>query len=118
MTTDYPAIQKIHMAFSRHERRYCCFSVAGRDGDFLYYSHMTRPLRSLMFGRDFLGRLPGLMDNENLCVECGLGLSVEGGVALDDGDLIAWHFTVRDANRVLESLRQQMGSEGSWIELF
>ena len=113
-----PMIQTIHQTFSRHDRQYCIFSVTGRDEVFLYYSHMSRPLRSLMFGRNFLGQLPRLMEKEDLCIECGLGLSVAGGVALDDGDKIAWHFTVEEANRVLTDLRERLGAEGQWIELF
>ena len=113
-----PMIQKIHQTFSRHDRLYCIFSVTGRDEEFLYYSHMSRPLRSLMFGRNFLGQLPRLMAKEDLCIECGLGLSVAGGVALDDGDKIVWHCTVEEANRVLTDLRERMGAEGQWIELF
>ena len=116
--TASPEIRKIHTTFSRHERRYCIFSVAGRDEEFLYYSHCERPLCSLMFGRDFLCQLPKLMEKEDLCIECGLGLSVAGGVARDDGDLIAWLCTVEEANRVLESLKKQLGDQGRWITLF
>ncbi|MEI7649524.1 MAG: hypothetical protein WCJ47_07455 [Methanomicrobiales archaeon] len=111
-------IQTIHQTFSRHDRQYCIFSVTGRDEEFLYYSHMSRPLRSLMFGRNFLGMLPRLMEKEDLCIECGLGLSVAGGVGLDGGDCIAWHCTVWGANRVLKELRNRLGDDGRWIELF
>ncbi|NLD56673.1 MAG: hypothetical protein GX651_00885, partial [Methanomicrobiales archaeon] len=47
-------ITAVHRRFVRDERRYCLFSVAGKKDDFLYYSHMHRPLRSLMFGDGFL----------------------------------------------------------------
>jgi hypothetical protein len=113
-----PEILAIHTTFTRHERRYCLFSVARRGGEFLYYSHASRPLRSLMFGRNFLGQLPSLMEKEDLCIECGLGLSVDGGVALDNGDLIAWHCTVEEANRILARLKEIPGEDGQWIELF
>jgi len=113
-----PMIQTIHQIFSRHDRMYCIFSVNGRDEEFLYYSHMSRPLRSLMFGRNFLGQLPRLMENGDLCIECGLGLSVAGGIALDNGDKIAWNCTVGEANRVLTGLSERLGAEGKWIELF
>lgn len=108
----------IHRIFSRHDRQYCIFSVNGRDEEFLYYSHRSRPLRSLMFGRDFLGQLPRLMEKEDLCIECGLGLLVAGGIALDSGDCIAWHCPVEEANRVLDGLKEKLGDEGQWIELF
>ena len=113
-----PMIQAIHQTFSRHDRRYCIFSVNDRDKEILYYSHMFRPLRSLMFGRDFVSLLPRIMENDELCIECGLGLSVTGGVALDNGDRIAWHYTVREANHILNELRDRWGDEGRWRELF
>lgn len=118
MTASLPEIPPSHQIFLRHDRKYCIFPVTGRDEEFLYYSHMSRPLRSLMFGRNFLDQLPGLMEREELCIECGLGLSVKGGVALDTGDLIAWHCTVEEANRILIALKQKLGEEGRWIEPF
>jgi hypothetical protein len=111
-------IQAVHQIFSRHDRHYCIFSVNGRDEEFLYYSHRSLPFRSLIFGRDFVGHLPRLMENEDLCIECGLGLSVTGSVALDDGDRIAWHCSVAEANHVLILLQEWLGADGQWIELF
>lgn len=108
----------ISTAFTRHERRYWLFSVSGMSDEYLYYTHLSRPLRSLMFGRNFLGQLPSLMENRDLCIECGLGLSVDGGVALDDGDILAWHCTVKEANEILAQLKETLGTEGKWIELF
>ncbi|NTW92363.1 MAG: hypothetical protein HGA40_02845 [Methanoregulaceae archaeon] len=118
MTLSLPVILSIHLMFLRHDRKYCIFQVTGRDDDFLYYSHTSRPLRSLMIGRNFLDQLPGLMEREELCIECGLGLSVKGGVARDTRDLIAWHCTVEEANRILIALKQKLGEEGRWIEPF
>ncbi|MFA4878359.1 MAG: hypothetical protein WC586_13225 [Methanoregula sp.] len=111
-------IEAIHQIFSRHDRQYCIFSLSGRDEEFLYYSHISRPLRSLMFGRNFLDQLPRLMEKEDLCIECGLGLSVIGSVALDNGDRIAWHCTIGEANHILQGLRDRLDDEGRWIKLF
>jgi hypothetical protein len=58
------------------------------------------------------------MEKEDLCIECGLGLAVAGGVALDDGDLIVWTFTVEDANRILTVLQQTLGEEGVGLKPF
>jgi hypothetical protein len=71
-----------------------------------------------MFGRDFLDKLSQLMKNEELCIECGLGLSIVGGIALDSGDCIEWNCSTAEANRVLAGLRDRLGDEGQWIELF
>ncbi len=108
----------IHKIFTRNDRRFCIFSVTGRDEDFLYFSHVSRPLRSLIFGRNFIGQLPDFMEEQDLCIECGLGLSMAGGIALDNGDLTGLHCPVETANRVLIGLRERLGDEGKWIELF
>jgi hypothetical protein len=47
-----------------------------------------------------------------------MGLSIKGGVALDDGDLIAWNMSVDEANRILVALKQLTGYKGDWIALF
>ena len=113
-----PEIHGIHMIIARHGRKYCIFSVAGRDVEFLYCNHESNQVRSLVFGRDFTRRLPPPKDDGNLCIECGLGLSAEGGVSLDGGDCIEWHFSVHEANRILTGLKTKLGDEGTWIGLF
>lgn len=115
--TKTPVVRTIHRSFTRHERNYCIFSVEGHDNDYLFYSHTSRPLCSLMYGVDFPGQLPDLMEKD-VCIECGLGLSIKGGVALDDGDLIAWNMSVHEANLILSALKQKTGNEGKWIALF
>ena len=111
-------IQTIHQTFSCHGRQFCIFPVAGRNEEFLYYSHTSHPLRSLMFGRIFTGQVLRLMETEELCIGCGLGVSVAGGIALENRDCIAWHCSVMEANRKLTGLKDRLGAEGQWIELF
>jgi hypothetical protein len=112
------SVSSIISTFTRHDRWYCIFSIAGKTEEFLYYTHRDKPLRSLMFGDHFVDQVPGLMKKEDLCIECGLGLSVKGGVALDDGDLIAWHCTVDEVNAILMALKEILGEEGKQISLF
>nr|WP_320161858.1 hypothetical protein [uncultured Methanoregula sp.] len=111
-------IRTIHDSFDRHGKRYCIFSLDGNDTPFLFFSHTEKPLRSLVFGRDFLRKIPELVEDGDVCIECGLGLSVIGGVALDNGDCVAWNYTEEQANQVLTGLREHLGEEGRWIELF
>jgi hypothetical protein len=89
-------ISAVHTTFTRDERRYCIFSVAGREEEFLWYSHTSRPLRSLMFGKNFLRQMPDLLENDHLCIECGLGLSVAGG----------WHWTMATSSSGTALLRR------------
>ncbi len=111
-------IRKIHKAFTRHDRTYCIFSVNNSADTFIYFSHISLPLRSVFFGKDFLERIPDLLKNNDLCIECGLGTSIKGGVSLDGEDCIAFNYSVRDANRIISCLKDYLGNEGSWIELF
>jgi hypothetical protein len=111
-------IKKIHCIFFRHDRNYCIFSVHNSADTYVYFSHLSQPLRSLFFGKDFLEKIPELLENRDLCIECGLGLSVAGGVALDGGDCVAWHCSIAEANRVLLKLKDVLGEQGRWIELF
>lgn len=118
MTGSLPAISSIHERFFRHGKQYCLFSIAGRDHEFIYYSHESLPLRSLMFGSGFADKVTDLMKREDLCIECGLGLSSAGGVVFDTGDLRAWNCAVSEANGILVALRDHLGEDGQWIELF
>jgi hypothetical protein len=63
-------------------------------------------------------KISDLLENRDLYIECGLGLSVAGGVALDGGDCVAWHYTIAEANRMLSKLKDVLGEQGRWIELF
>jgi hypothetical protein len=111
-------IEKIYSIFVRHDRNYCIFSVHNSADTYVYFSHLSQPLRSFIFGKDFLEKIPELLENRDLCIECGLGLSVAGGVALDSRDCVEWHYTIAEANRVLLKLKNVLGEQGIWIELF
>jgi hypothetical protein len=111
-------IREVYRIFSRNNRWYCLFSVTGRTEEFLYYTHDARELRSLMFGNDFRARLPHLMENEELCIECGLGLAVMGGIALDNGDCIAWNCETNEANGILTRLKAKLGDAGGRVRIF
>jgi len=117
MTTASPPV-RIHSLFDRHERRYCFFSLKGDDNTFLYFSHREKPLFSLVYGKNFLDKLPGLLKNDDLCIECGLGLAIAGGIALDGTEAVDHGCSADEANRTLHLLREHLGKEGSWIQLF
>lgn len=118
MTDSRPAVSSVNARFVRHHKQYCFFSVAGRTEDFVYFSHPEEPLRSFMFGTGLRDQLPELMKREELCIECSLGLSIDGGVVLDGSDLRAWHTTVDEANAILAALKERLGEDGQWIRLF
>ena len=115
---DSPPVVRIHSLFDRHERRYCFFSLEGDENTFLYFSHQEKTLYSLVYGKNILEKLPGLLENNSLCIECGLGLAIAGGVALDGNEAVDHGCSAEVANRILHDLREEMGPEGSWIRFF
>ncbi len=111
-------IGKIHSVFTRHDRNYCIFSLHNFADTYIYFSHTSHPLRSLFFGKGILEQIPELQKNHDLCIECGLGTSIKGGVSLDGKDCIAFNCSVRDANRIITRIKDYLGDHGSWVELF
>jgi hypothetical protein len=104
--------------FTRHDRKYCLFSLKNHPDEFLYFSHVGRDLRALFFGKGFLRAIPEIEKKPDLCIECCLGTRIKGGVSLDGKDLINFHFPVPVANGILVRLRQKLGKNGVWIILF
>jgi hypothetical protein len=102
MTGEMFAVREVHLRFLRDDRDYCAFSLSENSHEFLYFSHRSRPLRSLFYEKD-----PGL------CIECGLGIRILGSVSLDGPDCIAWNCSRWVANRILAGLRRCMGDEGT-----
>jgi hypothetical protein len=109
---------RVYHLFERHGRRYCFFSLFGNDDTFLYFSHTEKPLRSIVYGRGFLEKLPALLENEDLCIECGLGLAIAGGIALDGNEIVDHGCSAEEANRILLLLAEHLGDQGLWIEQF
>ena len=99
----------------RDDRDCCLFSPAGSHHDFLYFSHRDRALRALFYGDGFIDEIPRLLQEPGLCIECGLGLRIIGGVSLDGPDCIAWNCSRDAANRILAGLMRCMGEEGGFI---
>jgi len=118
MECSSPVIRRIYGTFIRHGRWYCFFSVEGQTADYVYYSDRSMATRSLLSGKDFGGQLPELMKKEDQCIECGLGITVERGIILENREQNIWHFSAEEANAILTSLKQYLGAEGTWIRLF
>ncbi|HOX35526.1 MAG TPA: hypothetical protein P5217_07060 [Methanoregulaceae archaeon] len=109
----------LHRRFSRHDRDYCLFSIEGKPYEFLYFSHREKDLRSLFYGSGFLDMIPRIeQEKPDLCIECGLGTRIRGGVSLDDGDVVAWHCSGKKANGIIVALRENLGPDGNWIKPF
>ena len=111
-------IGTVYETFSRDERDYCIFSLADSSHTFIYFSHTSRPLRSLFYGNGFLERVKALPEKSGICLECSLGTAISGGVSMDGKDSVAFNCSVDKANQILVSLKEHLGEEGSWIDCF
>lgn len=109
MLSDSGAIT-ILLQFFRHDRNYWIFSLTDNPYTFLYFSHTKRDLRSLFYGTGFLDEIPRLQEKPDLCIECGLGTRIRGGVSLDSGEVAAFHCNRKSANRLIGKLRERSGS--------
>jgi hypothetical protein len=103
------------MQFFRHDRNYWIFSLTGNPYMFLYFSHTRKDLRSLFYGTGFLDKIPRLKEKPDLCIECGLGTRIRGGVSLDNGEVVTFHCNRDSANRLIGKLRKSSGSPELWI---
>jgi hypothetical protein len=111
-------IGTVYETFSRDERNYCIFSLADSSRTFIYFSHASRPLRSLFYGNGLLERVKALPEKSGICLECSLGTALTGGVSMDGKDCVAFNCSVDNANQILGSLKEHLGIECSWIEEF
>lgn len=109
----------LHRRFFRHDRDYCIFSIEGKPYEFLYFSHREKDLRSLFYGSGFLDTIPQIeQEKPDLCIECGLGTRIKGGVSLDEGDIVSWHCSSKKANGILLALCNILGDDEGWIRTF
>jgi hypothetical protein len=112
-------ISDIFMEFTRHERRYYVFSVNDSPFTFLYFTHLReRSLRALFYGEDFLPAIRTLWKNEQICIECGLGTRIKGGVSLDRDELVASGFSTEEANKLIEQLKEMRPGDHNFFLCF
>lgn len=98
--------------FARHEREYWVFTLGNGPEEFLYFSHRTCDLRSLLYGSGFFEEILRIEEEKpHLCIECGLGTRIRGGVSLDGGEIVVWNCSVPSANEILKDLREKCGND-------
>ncbi len=109
MPADYWTITILRQ-FTRHDREYWIFSVQGNPHTFLYFSHRKKDLRALFYGNSFTDEIPRIEQDAGLCIECGLGTRIRGGVSLDGGEVVAFNCERGAANRLVGRLRKISGT--------
>ncbi len=102
--------------FTRHDRNYWVFSIPSNPHTFLYFSHRKKDLRALFYGMGFKEEIPRIEQEPDLCIECGLGTLIKGGVSLDGGDVVDFNCERETANRIIGQLRKQGDGPGALIQ--
>jgi hypothetical protein len=111
-------ILEILMLFSHNDREYCVFSLRDTPYTYLYFSHRERPLRALFFGKDFRDEITQLVQQSDLCIECGLGTRIRGGISLDGADSVSMNISLEEANVIITLLHNRLNTGGEWIVPF
>jgi len=109
MSTDpqrKPDIEKIHLVFTHHNQEYVLFTVTNSPYDYIFFQNEAKTVRSLFFGQHFAKRIPHLIqDPKNECIECSLGLDINGGISIDGKDQVEFGISVEEANSIIDLLK-------------
>lgn len=91
--------------FTHHKTNYIHFALKEKSGDFLYLISEDEKICSLFFGSNFRTLIPLLRSDPDVkCIECDMGLNIQGGVSYDSEDLVEFSFTTDEANSIIDLL--------------
>ena len=102
-------VKEIHSIFTLKLRKYIIFSLKNDDRIFLYFIHRKRPIKGLLYGRNFLGDIPKILEDPSVdCLECNLASQITGGVSFEDGDIIENNMSIEECNEILTELKKEL----------
>jgi hypothetical protein len=112
-------VKKINSVFYLDDRNYVLFTTNYSRHDFLYYKHLEKDIKALLFGENLQNALPVVLKNHKLeNVELILDKYILGGVSYNEGNLIESDFSRSMANQVISNLQNKIGLDSVIIELF
>jgi hypothetical protein len=92
-------------SFTQDGKIYILFQCDSSPHDFLYFSHLVKPLRSLFFGSGLAQKVAAAREMRQSCIECHIGTGFEGGISLDGTDLVELNYTKNQANTLIAELK-------------
>ena len=111
MTMKYE-IDEILSIFIHQQSHYIHFSLKEKPEDFLYLISEDEEIFSLFFGNNFRTLIPSLRSDTDVnCMECDVGLNIQGGVSYDSKDLVNFNLTVDQANSIIELLTKSKNTD-------
>ena len=106
---------KILMEFQHEEKSYYLFTLpdsmitnpkaVGMDFLFMYAEDYS--LIALFFGEGFQSKIEEILKIGE-CIECSLGIEIQGGISLDGEDFVEYGLTKADAERILPLLQSKI----------
>jgi hypothetical protein len=112
-------VKKINSVFYLDDRNYVLFTTNYSKHDFLYYKHLEKDIKALLFGENLQNALPIVLKNQKLeNIELHLDKYILGGVSYNEGELVESDFSRTMANQVISTLKNKIGLASVIIELF
>ena len=99
-------IDSINLVFKHHNQDYVLFTVKKSPFDYIFFQNEAKNVRSMFFGHHFAEKIPRLIqDPKNECIECSLGLDINGGISIDGKDQVEFGISVEEANHIIDCLK-------------
>ncbi|MCK5345616.1 MAG: hypothetical protein KAR20_19535, partial [Candidatus Heimdallarchaeota archaeon] len=74
--------------------------------EYIFFQNEAKSVRSIFFGKHFAQRIPQLIKNsKNECIECSLGIDINGGISIDGKDQVELGISVKRANQIIDWLK-------------
>ncbi|MHA1474599.1 MAG: hypothetical protein ACTSQ5_05385 [Promethearchaeota archaeon] len=99
-------IDKIILHFKLSNRQYILFSLISDTETYLYLKNEKETIISLLYGKEIYPKIQSLLkENSTNCIECELGMLIEGGVSYDSPDFVEFNLSKSRANQIIEDLK-------------
>ena len=97
-------IDKIILHFRHSNRQYILFSLISDTETYLYLKKEN--IISLLYGKEIYPKIKSLLkENSTNCIECKVGMLIEGGGSYDSPDFVEFNLSKSRANQILEELK-------------
>ncbi|MFX0028322.1 MAG: hypothetical protein ACFE8B_03870 [Candidatus Hermodarchaeota archaeon] len=112
-------VKKVFSILYLDARNYVLFSPNYSKHEFLYYKHLEKDIKALLFGENLQKILPEALKNEeSKYIEILLDRFILGGLSYNNGELVESYFSKSQANQILSNLKNKIGISSEIIELF
>ncbi|MHA1561549.1 MAG: hypothetical protein ACTSPA_05435, partial [Promethearchaeota archaeon] len=96
----------IILHFRHDNKQYVLFSLKSDSETYLYLKNEMKNIISLLYGKEIYPKIQSLLkENSSCCIECDLGMLIEGGVSYDRPDFVEFNLSKSRANQIIEDLK-------------